>query len=186
MPKMSHSYSLSSWSVFACHGGKSHRSQVAHSSSDLVWLITGHTKILHTISCVLKLSTIQLLDMSQTAFPTKWKFVVEFQDDETLEISGDIGQADTEEECEGLIEYDMEYHRSAGRTILNAEASEVCANCEGEGRIHTEDGALLICHSCRGQSGPVSQLSYLERQEEPDGIFTLPSGRLIEEAAAMF
>ena len=38
---------------------------------------------------------------------TRWKFVVEFEDDETKEISGTMGQAETREECEGLIEYDL-------------------------------------------------------------------------------
>ena len=41
--------------------------------------------------------------MTQTAFLTKWKFVVEFEDEETNEISGTIGQADTREECEGFL-----------------------------------------------------------------------------------
>jgi len=44
-------------------------------------------------------------DMIQDALRTKWKFVVEFEDEETNEISGTIGQADTREECEGLLEY---------------------------------------------------------------------------------
>jgi hypothetical protein len=43
--------------------------------------------------------------MIQDALRTKWKFVVEFEDEETNEISGTIGQADTREECEGLLEY---------------------------------------------------------------------------------
>jgi hypothetical protein len=42
--------------------------------------------------------------MTQDALRTKWKFVVEFEDEETHEISGTIGQADTREECEGLLE----------------------------------------------------------------------------------
>ena len=43
--------------------------------------------------------------MAQSAAVTKWKFVVEFEDDETKELSGTIGQANTREECEGLFEY---------------------------------------------------------------------------------
>ena len=53
--------------------------------------------------------------MTQDALRTKWKFVVEFEDEETHEISGTIGQADTREECEGLLEFDMQYHNSHGR-----------------------------------------------------------------------
>jgi len=51
---------------------------------------------------------------------------VEFKDEETNEISGTIGQADTREECEGFLEFDMQYHDSHGRIVLNAEAAEVC------------------------------------------------------------
>ena len=55
--------------------------------------------------------------MTQDTFRTKWKFVVEFEDEETKEISGTIGQADTREECEGFLEYDMQYHASHGRIV---------------------------------------------------------------------
>ena len=48
---------------------------------------------------------------------------MEFEDEETKEISGTIGQADTREECEGFLEYEMGYHHSHGRIVLNAEAS---------------------------------------------------------------
>ena len=99
--------------------------------------------------------------MTQTAIHTKWKFVVEFEDDETQEISGTIGQADTREECDGLLEYDMEYHRSHGRTVVNAEAAEVCAKCEGEGQIAAMNGGLVICDACGGRLGPISNLTTL-------------------------
>ena len=65
--------------------------------------------------------------MTQGALRTKWKFVIEFEDEETHEISGTIGQADTREESEGLLEFDMQYHNSHGRIVLNAEAAKVCA-----------------------------------------------------------
>ena len=74
-------------------------------------------------------------------FRTKWKFVVEFEGEETNEISGTIGQADTLEQCKGLLEYDMQYH-SHGRIVLNAEAAEVCAKCEGEGKIAAMNGGV--------------------------------------------
>ena len=60
---------------------------------------------------------------------------MEFEDEETKEISGTIGQADTREECEGFLEYEMGYHHSHGRIVLNAEATEVCAKCDGEGKL---------------------------------------------------
>ena len=73
--------------------------------------------------------------MTQDAFRTKWKFVVEFEDEETNEISGTIGQAVTREECEGLLEYDMEYHNSHGRIVLNAEAAEVRTNVRAKEKL---------------------------------------------------
>jgi hypothetical protein len=97
--------------------------------------------------------------MTQYAFRTKWKFLVEFEDEESKEISGTIGEADTREECEGLLEYDMEYHDSHGRTVLNAEASEVCAECEGEGIRAAKNGGVEICGACGGFLGPLSNLT---------------------------
>ncbi len=99
--------------------------------------------------------------MTQTAILTQWKFVVEFEDDETKEISGTIGQADTREECEGLIECDMQYHGSHGRTVINAEAAEICAKCGGEGKISAGNGGQVICDACSGHLGPISNLILL-------------------------
>jgi hypothetical protein len=95
------------------------------------------------------------------ALRTKWKFVVEFEDEETNEISGTIGQADTREECEGFLEFDMQYHDSHGRIILNADAAEVCAKCESEGKIAAMNGRLVICDACGGCLGPISNLTTL-------------------------
>ena len=97
--------------------------------------------------------------MTQDALCTKWKFVVEFEDEETDEISGTIGQAGTREECEGLLEYEMQYHDSHGRIVLNAEAAEVCAKCEGEGKIVAMNGGLVICDACGGRLGSISNLT---------------------------
>jgi len=69
--------------------------------------------------------------MTQTAIVAKWKFVLTFEDDETAEISAAIGEADSEEECEALIEYEMQHHRSLGKNLVDAEAGEVCAECDG-------------------------------------------------------
>ena len=96
--------------------------------------------------------------MTQIAFVTKWKFVVEFEDQETGEISGTIGQADTREECESLIEYDMQYHSDHERTVLNAEAGEICEECEGEGQLPIGNGGCIICQACGGHHGPISKL----------------------------
>ena len=97
--------------------------------------------------------------MTQTAFLTKWKFVVEFEDEETNEISGTIGQADSREECEGLLEYEMECHSSHGRTVVNAEAAEICAKCEGKGKIPNGNGGQVVCDACGGRVGPISNLT---------------------------
>jgi hypothetical protein len=96
--------------------------------------------------------------MRQDVFRTKWKFVVEFEDEETKEISGTIGQADTREECEGFLEYEMGYHHSHGRIVLNAEATEVCAKCDGEGKLVEQNGGMVLCDACGGRLGPVSSL----------------------------
>jgi hypothetical protein len=97
--------------------------------------------------------------MTQIAIATKWKFVVEFEDLETGEISGTIGQAGTREECEGLMEYDMQYHHDYGRAVVNAEAGEICAECEGEGQIPIGNGGRVICQACGGHLGPISKMT---------------------------
>jgi hypothetical protein len=97
--------------------------------------------------------------MVQSAAVTKWKFVVEFEDDETKEVSGTIGQADTREECAGLIEHDVQYHHSRERTVIQTEAVEICAQCEGIGKISTGDGRQVICEACGGHLGPISKSS---------------------------
>jgi DnaJ-class molecular chaperone len=96
--------------------------------------------------------------MTQIAIATKWKFVVEFEEQEMGEISGTIGQADTREECEALVEYDMQYHTDYGRTIVNVEAAEICTECEGEGQIPIGNGGRVICQACGGHLGPVSKM----------------------------
>ena len=65
------------------------------------------------------------------------------------------------EECEGLLEFEMQYHNSHGRIVLNAEAAEVCAKCEGEGKIAAMNGGLVICDACGGRLGSISNLTTL-------------------------
>jgi hypothetical protein len=96
--------------------------------------------------------------MTQIAIATKWKFVVEFEDNETGEISGTIGQAVTREECEAFIEYDIQYHSDHGRTVVNVEAGEICAECEGEGQMPAGIGGQIICQACDGHLGPISKM----------------------------
>jgi hypothetical protein len=55
----------------------------------------------------------------------------------------------------------MQYHDSHGRIVLNAEAAEVCAKCEGEGTIATMNGVSVICDACGGRLGPISNLTPL-------------------------
>jgi hypothetical protein len=97
--------------------------------------------------------------MTQTAILTEWKFVVEFENEESREISGIIGKADTLEECEGAIEDEIQYHVSQGRTIVNAEAVELCAKCEGKGKIRVENGGEIICDACGGHLGSMAILA---------------------------
>jgi hypothetical protein len=118
--------------------------------------------------------------LTQDVPRTKWKFVVEFEDEETHEISGTIGQADTREDCEGLLEYDMQYHDSHGRIVLNAEAAEVCAKCEGEGKIVAVNGGLVICDACDG--APWANLEFDDSSPERDGVLTDPTRRFLRSA----
>jgi hypothetical protein len=94
--------------------------------------------------------------MNENPRRTKWRFVVEFEDEETSEISGTIGQASDRQECEGLIEHEMQYHDLHGRTVLNAEASKVCSECDGEGIITGHSGMHVVCQSCGGRVGPMA------------------------------
>ena len=98
--------------------------------------------------------------MTQTAILTKWKFVVEFEDDETKEVSGTIGRADTLEQCEGLVEYETQVHSSHGRLVVNAEAAEICAKCDGEGIIPAGKDGRIICDACGRHLGPISNLKF--------------------------
>ena len=54
----------------------------------------------------------------------------------------------------------MQYHDSHGRIVLNAEAAEVCAKCEGEGKI-AMNGGWDLCDACDGRLGPISKLTTL-------------------------
>jgi hypothetical protein len=58
---------------------------------------------------------------SQIAIPTNWKFIVEYEDDETKEIGGTLGEADTYEECQALIEHEGQYQCFCGRTVVDME-----------------------------------------------------------------
>ena len=99
--------------------------------------------------------------MTQIALFTKWIFVLEFEDEETHEIAGTIGQAESLEECEALIEHERQYHTLRGRMVFNAEAAEICAECSGEGKVAAGNGGQLICDACGGHLGPISEISFL-------------------------
>jgi hypothetical protein len=120
--------------------------------------------------------------MTQDALRTKWKFVVESEDEETNEISGTIGQAGTREECEGLLEFEMQYHDSHGRIVLNAEAAEVCAKCEGEGKIAAMDGGSVICDACGGRTW--LNLKFDASSPEWDGILIDPTRQFLRSSLA--
>jgi len=103
--------------------------------------------------------------MTQTAILSKWKFVITFEDEETKEIAGEIGQTDTLEECEALVEHEVQYHGSHDRIVVDVEAAEICAKCEGEGKIPAGNGGQVICDACGGHLGPISILALLGATE---------------------
>jgi hypothetical protein len=60
-------------------------------------------------------------------------------------IAGTLGEAADRDECEVLIEEEMQYHRLRGYIGVTAEAVELCEQCEGEGSIPVEDDIVSIC-----------------------------------------
>jgi DnaJ-class molecular chaperone len=90
------------------------------------------------------------------AIRPKWKFMVKFEDEETGEIAGTLGEAADREECEVLVEDEMEYRRLRGYIRATAEAVELCEQCEGEGSIPVEDDIVSICDACGGRIGILS------------------------------
>ena len=94
--------------------------------------------------------------MIANAIHTKWKFIVEFEDEETGAIEGTLGEAADRAECEVLVEDELEYQRLRGYTRVTAEAVELCEQCEGEGSIPVEDGIVSICDACGGRIGILS------------------------------
>ena len=94
--------------------------------------------------------------MIANAIHTKWKFIVEFEDEETGEIAGTLGEAADRDECEVLVEDEMEYQRLRGYIRVTAEAVELCEQCEGEGSIPVKDGIVSICDACGGRVGILS------------------------------
>jgi DnaJ-class molecular chaperone len=94
--------------------------------------------------------------MIATAIHSKWKFIVEFEEGETGETAGTLGEAVDRDECELLVEDEMEYQRLRGHIRVTAEAVELCEQCEGEGSIPVEDGIVSICDACGGRIGILS------------------------------
>jgi hypothetical protein len=94
--------------------------------------------------------------MIANAIHTKWKFIVEFEEEETGAIEGTLGKAADREECEVLVQDEMEYRRLRGYIRVTAEAVELCDQCEGEGSIPVEDGIVSICDACGGRIGILS------------------------------
>ena len=75
---------------------------------------------------------------------------------ETGAIAGTLGEAPDRDECEALIEEEMEYQRLHGYIRLTAEAVELSDQCEGEDSIPVEDGIVSICDVCGGRIGILS------------------------------
>ena len=51
-----------------------------------------------------------------------------------------MGEAPDRDECEVLVEEEMEYQRLRGYIRVTAEAVELCEQCEGEGSIQALGG----------------------------------------------
>ena len=94
--------------------------------------------------------------MIQLGIHTKWRFLVEFEDEETGEVSGIAGEAETQDECGGLIDHEIERYRLRGRRIVNIEAGELCSECNGNGAVPAGDGGFVLCSACEGHLGPIS------------------------------
>jgi hypothetical protein len=122
--------------------------------------------------------------MTQNAILTKWKFLVEFEDNETREISGTFGEAETHEECEGSIEDQMQYQCSRNRTVINVEAWEVCAQCEGGGLISSGNDGRVICEACSGHLGSISPVTHLKIARPFHGPASYKAPKVVLEAAS--
>src|SRR6202163_4068595 len=94
--------------------------------------------------------------MIATVIHTKWKFIVEFEDEETGTTAGTLGEAADREECEMLVEEEMQCQRLRGYIRVTAEAVELCEQCEGEGSIPVEEDIVSICDACGGRIGVLS------------------------------
>ena len=67
-----------------------------------------------------------------------------------------MGEAADRDECEVLVEEEMEYQRLRGYIRVTAEAVELCEQCEGEGSIPVQDAIVSICDACGGRIGILS------------------------------
>jgi hypothetical protein len=63
-----------------------------------------------------------------------------------------LGEAADRDECELLVEDEMEYQRLRGYIRVTAEAVELCEQCS----IPVEDGIVSICDACGGRIGILS------------------------------
>ena len=70
--------------------------------------------------------------------------------------AGTLGEAADRDECEVLIEEEMQYQRLRDYIRVTSEAVELCKDCEGEGSIPVEDGIVSICDACGGRIGILS------------------------------
>ena len=73
-----------------------------------------------------------------------------------VSIEGTLGKAADRDECELLVEDEMEYQRLRGYIRVTAEAVELCEQCEGEGSVPVEAGIVSICDACGGRIGILS------------------------------
>jgi hypothetical protein len=107
--------------------------------------------------------------MLQIAAPTRWRYIVECQDIESGFIRAVVGSADSREECEAHVAYEAELQRDLGRHVVNMEACELCAVCDGEGIItpRLPRPEQIRCRSCGGRKGPFRRVKFGPKLQNP-------------------
>jgi hypothetical protein len=100
--------------------------------------------------------------MTQVGAPTKWRYIVECQDNESGSIYVIIGSANDREECEGRASQEVGYQRDLYRHVVNAEACELCQECEGDGVVLSSEPSAhrTRCGACDGHLGPFTRIKF--------------------------
>jgi hypothetical protein len=86
-----------------------------------------------------------------------------------------LAEAADRDECELLVEDEMEYQRLRGYIRVTAEAVELCEQCEGERQHPVEDCIVSICDACGGAHRNTFHLQ--ARLRRRDDVHAIPSAR---------